>query len=159
DLEAMHARIRLYGSIVLLVMAGSFLIAFALSPALQKGISQPIVELARPPKTVSDLKDYSVRAKKYGQDQWGQLTDSFNAMLTVIHERDDSLRESAERLRLALEAAQTGTWDWNLLTKKLSWDEYMYAQFGLQRNKFSGTYKGFLKCVHPEDCEQVKQAI
>ena len=159
DLQAMYALIRLYCGIVLLVMASSFLLAFALSRVLQKGISQPILELAGTAKAVSDRKDYSVRARKYGQDELGQLTDSFNAMLTLIHERDVSLRESAERLRLALEASQTGTWDWNFLSRKLSWDEYMYPQFGLRRADFDDNYEAFLKCVHPDNREQVNQAI
>ena len=159
DLQAMYALIRLYCGIVLLVMASSFLLAFALSRVLQKGISQPILELAGTAKAVSDRKDYSVRARKYGQDELGQLTDSFNAMLTLIHERDVSLRESAERLRLALEASQTGTWDWNFHSRKLSWDEYMFPQFGLRRAEFADTYEAFLKCVHPDNREQVNRAI
>jgi len=60
----MHALIRLYGGIVFLVMAGSFLLAFALSTGVAEGISQPILELASAAKAVSDRKDYSVRAKK-----------------------------------------------------------------------------------------------
>ncbi len=155
----MHALIRLYGGIVILVMAGSFLLAFALSTALQRAISQPILELASAAKAVSDRKDYSLRARKYGQDELGQLTDSFNTMLTLIHERDVSLRESAERLRLALEASQTGTWDWNFLSRKLSWDEYMYPQFGIRRGEFDDTYEGFLKCVHPDNRKEVNRAI
>jgi len=159
DLEALHALVRLYGGIVLLVIASSFLVALALSTALGQRISQPILELASTATAVSDRKDYSVRAKKYGQDELGQLTDSFNAMLALIHERDVSLRESEERLRLSLEAAQTGTWDWSFLTKKLSWDEHVYAQFGLQRGEFDGTEEGFLKLVHPENREQVRHAL
>ena len=159
DLEAMFALIRLYGGIVLLVIASSFLVALALSTALQRGISQPILELAGAATAVSDRKDYSVRAKKYGQDELGQLTDSFNAMLALIQERDVSLRDSEERLRLSLEAAQTGTWDWSFLTKRLSWDEHMYAQFGLQRGEFDGTEEGFLKLVHPKNREQVRRAL
>ncbi len=159
DLEALFALIRLYGGIVIMVMAGSFLVAFALSTSLQKGISQPILELAGAAKTVSHRKDYSVRARKYGQDELGQLTDSFNDMLALIHERDVSLRESAERLRLALEAAQTGTWDWNFQSKKLTWDEHMYAQFGLRCDEFDGTYEGFLKYVHPDNRERVAREL
>jgi len=115
--------------------------------------------LAGAAKAVSNRKDYSVRARKYGQDELGQLTDSFNDMLALIHERDVSLRESAERLRLALEAAHTGTWDWNFQSKKLSWDEHMYAQFGLRRDEFDGTYEGFLKYVHPDNRERVAREL
>ncbi len=75
----MYALIRLYCGIVLLVMASSFLLAFALSRVLQKGISQPILELAGAAKAISDRKDYPLQDRKYVYDELGQLTDSLCA--------------------------------------------------------------------------------
>ncbi len=155
DLEALFALIRLYGGIVLLVLAGSFLVAFALSTALQKGISQPILELAGAAQAVSNRKDYSVRAKKWGQDELGQLTDSFNGMLALIHERDVSLRDSEERLRLALEASRTGTWNWDLKSNKMTWhrpyDEKAQAPFGPKPGVFGGAFEDFMELIDPQD--------
>src|SRR5262249_43956887 len=141
----------------------SFLLAFALSRALQQGISQPILELADTAKAVSGRKDYSVRAKKYGHDELGQLTDSFNEMLTRIQEQTVALRDSEERLRLALEASRTGTWHWDLKSDKMTWDrpwdEKAQAPFGPKAGVFGGAFEDFMQLLAPEDRLPLKGAI
>jgi PAS domain S-box-containing protein len=84
DLEAVYSRFRLYGSITLLFIIISFLFAYFLSRRLQKSITTPILELAGTARTVSDKRDYSVRASKRSDDELGVLTDAFNHMLTQI---------------------------------------------------------------------------
>ncbi|MGN6399412.1 MAG: ATP-binding protein [Flavisolibacter sp.] len=84
DLEAVYSRFRLYGSITFLFIIISFLFAYFLSKRLQKSITTPILELAGTAKTVSDKRDYSVRAAKLSNDELGVLTDAFNHMLTQI---------------------------------------------------------------------------
>ncbi len=98
DMGAMYERFRLYGGIAVLVAAGSFLVAYLLSRALQQQISRPILALAETAKAISDRRDYSVRATKHSQDELGLLTDAFNQMLTQIHAQDQALRESEARL-------------------------------------------------------------
>jgi signal transduction histidine kinase len=99
SLASLYEQFRLYGSMVLMILAGSSLAALALSAFLQKRISQPILRLARTAREISGRKDYSVRADKTGNDELGILTDSFNDMLTQIQQRDDALRDKEERLR------------------------------------------------------------
>ncbi|MEH1901513.1 MAG: PAS domain S-box protein [Nostoc sp.] len=70
-----------------------------------------------------------------------------------------SLRESEERLRLALEVSQMGLWDWNILTNKVIWSENYEVLFGVLPGSFDGPYEAFNKCVHPEDRQSVMQAI
>ncbi|MDF5736398.1 MULTISPECIES: hybrid sensor histidine kinase/response regulator [unclassified Nostoc] len=70
-----------------------------------------------------------------------------------------SLRESEERLRLALEVSQMGLWDWNILTNKVIWSENYAVLFGVLPGSFDGPYEAFNKCVHPEDRQSVMQAI
>ncbi|MEH1838094.1 MAG: PAS domain S-box protein [Nostoc sp.] len=69
------------------------------------------------------------------------------------------LRESEERLRLALDASQMGLWDWNIVTNQVIWSENHQVLFGLLPGSFSGSYESFLKCVHPEDRQAVRQVI
>jgi PAS domain S-box-containing protein len=118
---------------------------------LQHRISVPILELAQVAGSVSDRPDYSVRAVKHGQDEIGQLTEAFNRMLMRIGESSAALAESEERLRLALEGSRTGTWDWNIETGRIAWDDYMYPLYGRTREDFDGTIESFLKIVHPDD--------
>ncbi|MEQ9482571.1 PAS domain S-box protein [Coleofasciculus sp. F4-SAH-05] len=68
------------------------------------------------------------------------------------------LRQSEERLNLALYAAQMGIWDWNLLTNQIRWSEHHELLFGLTPGTYDGTYAKFEACIHPDDREAVKQA-
>jgi PAS domain S-box-containing protein len=72
---------------------------------------------------------------------------------------DIALGESEERLRLALEAAHLGFWDWNILTTKVIWSENHELLFGLVPGSFDGTYETFIACIHPEDTESAIEVV
>src|SRR5229473_3490204 len=99
DLGAMYQRLTLYGEVVMALVAFSCLLAFALSTRLQRYVSLPILTLAGTAQTVSEGKDYSVRAAKFGNDELGHLTDAFNDMLVQIQQQDGALRSREEHLR------------------------------------------------------------
>jgi signal transduction histidine kinase len=105
DLGAMQARLSLYAGIALLVLAGSFLVAYALSRTLQHQISRPVLDLADTARAVSDRRDYSVRATKHGDDELGLLTDAFNHMLAQIEAQNAELEQRVRERTAELEAA------------------------------------------------------
>lgn len=98
DMEAMYARLQLYGLIVALILLAAATLAYALSRRFQRQISQPILALAKTAQAVADRGDYSVRAPKVQGGEFVVLTDAFNQMLTRIHDGDAALRESQESL-------------------------------------------------------------
>ncbi len=151
DLDEMYARFNVYGTMLLLVGAFASFGAMALTATLQRRISLPVLELAKVATAVSERQDYGVRAVKHGSDEIGQLTDAFNQMLTRIGESNAALKATDERLQLALKGSQTGTWDSNLLTGRITWDDYMYPLFHCTREQFDGTLESWLKLVHPDD--------
>ena len=67
-----------------------------------------------------------------------------------------ALRNSQERLSLALKSSKSGTWDRDIAADKASWDEHLHALFGLVPGMFSGKLEDFLGMVHPEDRERVR---
>ncbi|MDB6148443.1 MAG: multi-sensor hybrid histidine kinase, partial [Spartobacteria bacterium] len=156
DLGEMYSRFSVYGLLLVIVTACASLGAIALTTTLQRRITQPILELAKVATAVSERQDYSVRASKHGADEIGQLTDAFNQMLTRIGESSTALIASEERLRLALEGSQTGTWDWNILSGQVTWDDYMYPLFGREKGEFDGTIASFIDLVHPDDRVQLE---
>jgi PAS domain S-box-containing protein len=85
--------------------------------------------------------------------------------LTVIEniterERAEALlRENEERLRLALDAGQVGTWDWDIVGNCVTWSEPIYRFHGLKPGEFGGRVEDFADIVHPEDRERVNAAI
>jgi PAS domain S-box-containing protein len=159
DLSELYSRFRVYGTLLLLVGACSFGGAVALSAALQRRISLPILELARVATAVSQRQDYSVRGTKYGTDEIGHLTEAFNQMLARLGESNTALAASEERLRLALEGSKTGTWDWNLVTGRVTWDDYMYPLFSRTKAQFDGTMTSVMEVVHPDDRSKLQRAL
>jgi signal transduction histidine kinase len=105
-LGQVYERFRWYGGLVAAILLGTLGIAYLISNWLQKRISQPILELAEAAHAVSVKKDYRIRARKYGEDELGLLTEAFNQMLAEIHERDAALRENEGHLLSALKAAE-----------------------------------------------------
>ena len=98
DLEEMRTRMRGYVLVLGLVLLISTLVAALLASRLQKLVSQPILELARTTKMVSDEKDYSLRLPVDSRNEIGQLVTGFNNMLAQIEQRDEELRRNRENL-------------------------------------------------------------
>jgi PAS domain S-box-containing protein len=71
----------------------------------------------------------------------------------------EDLRESEERLRLALEAGQMGTWEWTVATNEVIWSPSLEAIHGLAPGTFAGTFAAYREDIHLEDREQVLGAI
>ncbi|TLY28801.1 MAG: PAS domain S-box protein [Ignavibacteria bacterium] len=94
NLEALNDRIVSYGSIALLVVVTSSIVAFLFASRLQKRISQPILALAETSRVVSERQDYSVRAQKISDDELGALADAFNGMLSQIQLRETTLQQA-----------------------------------------------------------------
>jgi PAS domain S-box-containing protein len=70
----------------------------------------------------------------------------------------EALRDSEDRLRLALHASELGTWDFDLRSDRLSWDERCRELFGLLPGA-PVDYRVFLQCLHPEDRDRVDAAV
>ena len=85
-------RLRVDAIVVFLAILGSIAVAFGLATWLQRRIAEPILSLAAVAKSVSERKDYSVRAKAVGDDEVGVLAEAFDEMLEEIQGRDREIR-------------------------------------------------------------------
>lgn len=108
DLKELFDRLRWFFATVLAIMACAALIAYVISRRLQGFISGPILRLAGVMKTVSEKKDYTIRAERESDDEIGTLITGFNDMLEQIRERDERLKGYSEELEesVALRTAQ-----------------------------------------------------
>lgn len=98
DLQEISARLRQFAAVVAAILVISSVLAFLLSTLLQRVISRPIAHLAATAKSVSEQKNYSVRAVKAADDDLGELIGTFNDMLAEIECRDEELRRHRDRL-------------------------------------------------------------
>ncbi|MCE1226481.1 MAG: EAL domain-containing protein [Geobacteraceae bacterium] len=99
DLHELKSRLlsTLISAILVLSLAAAA--AYLLSVRLQTIISLPILNLVDTMRSVSETKDFSLRADTPGSDEIGQLYDSFNEMLQEIEERNLVLRQRQEHLQ------------------------------------------------------------
>jgi PAS domain S-box-containing protein len=67
----------------------------------------------------------------------------------------------ASRLRwgLAIDAAGIGSFDWDLASGRLSWDDRLLALFGYDDEGFPGTIEAFFERVHADDVDRVREAL
>lgn len=85
-------------------------------------------------------------------------------LLSVIRDLSDrkqaqmALARSEAMLRVCLEAAQMGTWDWDLQSGDLFWGERCKALFDLPPATRT-TYDVFLAAIHPEDRARIDHAV
>jgi PAS domain S-box-containing protein len=76
----------------------------------------------------------------------------------LAHERETKLRESQERLRLATEAADIGTFDFYPDTGALQFSDRSRELFGIPP-EIEVTYDTYLQGVHPEDRHIVHETV
>jgi PAS domain S-box-containing protein len=72
---------------------------------------------------------------------------------------DEALRESEQRLKLALEAGRMGAWERNLKTGAMTWSPITQEIYGLKAGQFSGGFEEFEQLIHPDDRAHVIEAI
>ena len=76
----------------------------------------------------------------------GTLTD-----MTEHWQASDRIRELAERISLATRAAGIGIWDFDLETRRLTWDEEVCRLYELDRTVVTGTLADWIARLHPDD--------
>ena len=96
--EFQQQLLRTAGIIILIVMFSLFL-----SLWLQRLISRPVTHLMEVSHKVTDKHDYSVRATRFSGDELGQLTETFNSMLSTIEKQNIKLLGSKVSLEKEVE--------------------------------------------------------
>lgn len=84
------------------------------------------------------------------------------ALAAVIEERhraERAARQNEEHLAMATNAAQMGTWEWNIGDNTAKWSDETKRIFGRQLNEPEGTNDEFYSWIHPDDRLHVEQAI
>jgi two-component system cell cycle sensor histidine kinase/response regulator CckA len=96
---------------------------------------------------------------RISHDEYGNFKQTHCILEDITYRKqvEADLRQSEERLRLAVEATELGTWDYNLQTGTMIWSDRCKAIFGLSPESVV-SYELLLSCIHPEDRERRHQA-
>src|SRR5258705_1929708 len=78
--------------------------------------------------------------------------------VTELMTKDEALRQSEERMRLAAAAVNIGIWEWNLATYEIWATNARRAVLGWPSTG-KVTFEDFISQVHPEDRSRIRQTI
>ncbi len=67
--------------------------------------------------------------------------------------------EEISQMHLALEAADIGLWDWDLGTNRVAMSDHMKILLDIGAGSPGGTYRRFLRAIHPEDRYRIAAAL
>ena len=70
-------------------------------------------------------------------------------------EAEDALRKSEQRLRLALEGADAGFWDWHLPSNTAVFSDRFYTMLGYEPREFLADFNTWTEWIHPDDRKRV----
>ncbi len=111
--------------------------------------------------------EYSIAGKHYvsrliPEQATDGTVESLMGITQNISDRkqaEEALHKKEEQLRLALDTTNTGSWDWNLLTGELTWNDNHFRLLGLFPGEVELNYRTWRDRVHPEDIDRVEQLV
>ncbi|MBC1219303.1 PAS domain-containing protein [Nostoc sp. UCD121] len=168
-LEAIAIYTRLHPDIVLLDIMMPVMDGFsccAQLQALSNGKNTPVLMISAFSDQATVDKAFALGATDFITKpiQWPILHLRLRRLLEAHHAIQE-LRQQATQaqlreveLRMALDAARMGTWNWDLLTNKITCSDNLEALFGLEKGTFNYTYQAFLHCIHPHDRDFVRRS-
>ncbi len=89
----------------------------------------------------------------------GLLMQRNRTITKKVEEATDELAESRQRLALALTSSGIGTWDWNIDTGSIFWDEAQHRIMGTNAADGELDWAGFTKLIYPPDVHRFESEI
>ena len=81
-----------------------------------------------------------------------------NKVAQLYHEQMTQLDKSEHLLAKSQKIAHIGSWEFDIVSNKLSWSDEIYHIFEVDKNNFIPSYDAFLNAIHPDDREIVDLA-
>jgi PAS domain S-box-containing protein len=123
--------------------------------APQKDVLAPILKIVG----VLSLAVIGVLLPMFGALFWSarRLKAGERQLEQRVRERTHELEESENRLKLAQQVTNSGTWDWNPVTNHATWSEGAWEVFGLAPSNQWVTQEIWEQCLHPDDRSRAVQ--
>ncbi len=92
------------------------------------------------------------------QDDIGGIV-IFSEDISARKKAEEALRQSEQRLQLALNAANAGTWEWNPKDNTSFWSERLWNLYGLEKKDCNASLEAWLQTIYPEDRVSAEKSV
>jgi PAS domain S-box-containing protein len=108
------------------------------------------------------LEDYYTPWDRWFENRIYPSPDGLTIYFTEITERkhaEIALQQAEARLRLIVQAANVGLWDWDLETNQVYYSPEWKRQIGYEDHEISNDFSEWQSRVHPDDLEAALQTV
>ncbi len=99
SMDELAVRMRQLLLIGTLIFLSAGVIAYLFAVRVQRYITQPLINLQHVLRTITKSRDYSLRATKESDDEFGNLVLDFNRMLHMVQEANLRLSDAVEEIK------------------------------------------------------------
>jgi len=128
----------------------TLLIAAGLGVAITRSITEPLGRLVEGSKALA-RGEFQYQVSVIGQDELAQLGQVFNATAGRLQNLYENLRKSEANLAEAQRLSHTGSWDWDVVSKRIVWSAEMFNILGFDPKTTTPTPENYLQIIHPDD--------
>lgn len=120
-------------------------------------VSVPVVPevLRAKVRVFSDL----YRKTRQLEDLNRELEERVAARTAELEQFTAQLRQSEVRRTLALAAGQMGSWEWDRVSGRYSWDAGQYRIYGVEPESFAVTAENIRASTHPDDWKELQEGF
>jgi diguanylate cyclase (GGDEF)-like protein/PAS domain S-box-containing protein len=163
--EAVYLKINQAQKQGLRIAALMIVIGVVLAWLFSRTIVKPLSSLTLAAQRIGK-GDFSHSIQLHTQDELEVLANTFNQMssqlkVTLEQYRDvtQALRESEERYAIAVQGANDGLWDWDLVSDRAYFSPRWYSMLGLKPQSALCDTDLWFSRVHPDDLQRLQATI
>lgn len=79
--------------------------------------------------------------------------------ITESKTQNDKIKASEKLLAQSQQLTQMGSWEWDIKINRVYWSDELFRIFGFLPQEFEITFEDYLKHIHPDEKEMVKNIV
>lgn len=137
----------------LLIVTFAILVFVICLILLRVNIVKPIENMSRQVSNIKLNDDKISRIRVKGNDELTKLSIEINNMIKRIEYSNKKIQDSEKQLKLVLEGANAGFWDWDIENNYIYFDKRFLTILGYSEDELPSSDEVWSKIIHEDDLD------